>query len=199
MDQVGEYRAAAQFAIGFMVVQHFVFLGLPWQMRRMGQAGKPGPGYFWVDNQQRMLLLLAGIATVLLWLLAGPILSLLGEHFVDMAPLFRLFVLIRFVDLLWGPNHEMLVSNGRTMQDAHANLVSLGVWMVTFWVIRDTGISALTAAVAATAFAAFTGQLLRYRMLHQANLIPVMGHRFGPAFPVAMTCGVLAATAMTLN
>jgi hypothetical protein len=92
----------------------------------------------------------------------------------------------------------MLVSNGRTMQDAHANVFSLVIWMATFWAFSNSGVTALTSAVAATAFSALTAQALRYWMLRQADLIPVMGHRFGPTFPIAMTCGVLAATAVTL-
>ena len=64
---VGEYRAAAQFAIGFMVVQHFVFLSLPWQLRRTSESGERGPGLIWVVLQQRTLLL----AQVALYFLVG--------------------------------------------------------------------------------------------------------------------------------
>ena len=184
LAQVGEYRAAAQFAVGFMVVQHFVFLGLPWQMRRATQAGRPDPGYAWVIYQQRLLLLLSAIAVVALWLLAEPILSLLGPRFVSVAPLFQLFVLIRFVDLLWGPNHELLVSNGWTINDAHANVIALAAWALTFASIYGAGVPPLTAAVVAAAVASLVAQSARYVMLRQADLIPMMGHPFGPALPV---------------
>lgn len=189
---VGEYRAAAQFAIGFMVVQHFVFLSLPWQMRRTSQAGERGPGYGWVLLQQRTLLLVAGIAFVLLWIFAEELLGLLGERFVAVADIFRIFVLIRFIDLLWGPNHEMLVSNGFTTRDAHANIVALGVWVVVFLGCRLIEIDPIVAAVTATALAALAGQAMRYIMLLNASLIPVMGHQFGPALPIVLTGGVLA-------
>ena len=189
--QVGEYRAAAQFAVGFMVVQHFVFLGLPWQMRRTTQAGKPGPGYAWVLHQQRLLLLFSAIAVVALWLFAEPLLALLGPRFVSMAPLFQLFVLIRFVDLLWGPNHELLVSNGWTINDAHANVVSLAAWGMTFASFYTAGVPPLTAAVVATAVASLVAQVGRYAMLKRADLIPMMGHPFGPTLPIAGSIAIV--------
>ena len=191
LAQVGEYRAAAQFAVGFMVVQHFVFLGLPWQMRRATQAGRPGPGYAWVLYQQRLLLLLSAVAVMALWLLAEPILALLGSRFVAVVPLFQLFILIRFVDLLWGPNHELLVSNGWTINDAHANMMALATWGLTFGVVFSAGIPPLTSAVIATALASLVAQIGRYHMLRRADLIPNMGHPFGPALPVIGSCAVV--------
>ena len=188
---VGDYRAAAQFAIGFMVVQHFVFLSLPWQLRRTTQDGRPGPGFAWVNLQQKTLLAVALVALVTLWILAEPLLGLLGERFEKVADIFRLFVLIRFIDLLWGPNHEMLVSNGHTVKDAHANVVALLVWVGVFIVSRELSGDAIAAAVTATAAAAFAGQATRYSMLRRANLVPVMGHRLGPALPVVMTIGAI--------
>jgi glycosyltransferase involved in cell wall biosynthesis/O-antigen/teichoic acid export membrane protein len=198
LAQVGEYRAAAQFAVGFMVVQHFVFLGLPWQMRRATQAGRPGPGYAWVLYQQRLLLLLSVIAVVALWLLAEPILALLGPRFVDVAPLFQLFVLIRFVDLLWGPNHELLVSNGWTTNDAHANMMALAAWGMTFALASTADVPPLTSAVIATAVASLVAQTGRYQMLRRANLIPMMGHPFGPALPVVGSCAIVLSAVLAI-
>ncbi len=195
---VGEYRAAAQFAIGFMVVQHFVFLSLPWQLRRTSEAGERGPGHVWVVLQQRTLLLVAGSAFILLWIFAESLLGLLGERFVAVADIFRIFVFIRFVDLLWGPNHELLVSNGFTVRDAHANIFALVAWLVVFAIARGMDIEIIAAAVCATALAALAGQAARYQMIRSANLIPVMGHRIGPALPVAMTGAAVAMTFLTL-
>jgi len=189
---VGEYRAAAQFAIGFMVVQHFVFLSLPWQMRRTSQSGEKGPGYAWVILQQRTLLLVASAAFVLLWIFAEELLGLLGERFVAVADIFRIFLMIRFIDLLWGPNHEMLVSNGYTVRDAHANIAALLVWGAVFGLCRAGGIDVVVAAVNGTALAAFAGQATRYRMLMKVGLVPVMGHRMGPVLPITLTVGVIA-------
>jgi glycosyltransferase involved in cell wall biosynthesis/O-antigen/teichoic acid export membrane protein len=191
LAQVGEYRAAAQFAVGFMVVQHFVFLGLPWQMRRATQAGRPGPGYAWVLYQQRLLLLLSAVAVIALWFLAEPILALLGPRFVAVAPLFQLFVLIRFVDLLWGPNHELLVSNGWTINDAHANMMALAAWGLAFGAANTANVPPLISAVVATAIASLVAQIGRYQMLRRADLIPMMGHPFGPALPIICSCAVV--------
>ncbi len=194
---VGEYRAAAQFAIGFMVVQHFVFLSLPWQLRRTSEAGERGLGHVWVVLQQRTLLLVAGGAFIFLWVFAESLLGLLGERFVAVADIFRIFVFIRFIDLLWGPNHELLVSNGLTVRDAHANILALAAWLVVFVSTRSMGIEIIPAAVCATALAALAGQASRYQMIRSANLIPVMGHRMGPALPIVMTVGAVAMSLLT--
>ena len=191
LSQVGEYRAAAQFAVGFMVVQHFVFLGLPWQMRRTTLAGQPGPGYAWVLNQQRLLLLLSAIAVITLWIMAEPILALLGSRFVAVVPLFQLFLLIRFVDLLWGPNHELLVSNGWTINDAHANMAALVSWGLAFGTAYTLNIPPLFSAVVATAMASLVAQIMRYQMIRHAGLIPIMGHPFGPALPLISGCVIV--------
>jgi len=188
---VGEYRAAAQFAIGFMVVQHFVFLSLPWQMRRTTQGSEHGPGFAWVNLQQRSLLAVAGTAFIILWVFAEALLGLLGERFLIVTDIFRIFVLIRFIDLLWGPNHEMLVSNGFTVRDAHANVISLLVWVLAFVIMQDAIGNSMNAAVSATAIASLAGQASRYWMIRSVGLVPIMGHRMGPALPIALTGGVL--------
>ena len=188
---VGEYRAAAQFAIGFMVVQHFVFLSLPWQMRRTTQGSEHGPGFAWVNLQQRSLLAVAGTAFVILWIFAEALLGLLGERFLVVTDIFRIFVLIRFIDLLWGPNHEMLVSNGFTVRDAHANVISLLIWVVAFVVIQEAIGNSMNAAVSATAIASLAGQASRYWMIRKVGLVPITGHRLGAALPIVLTGGVL--------
>lgn len=189
---VGEYRAAAQFAIGFMVVQHFVFLSLPWQLRRASEGGEHGPGHVWIALQQRTLLIVAGSAFVLLWLFAESLLGLLGERFAAVADIFRIFALIRFVELLWGPNHEMLVSNGHTIKDAHANIIALLVWVVVFALGRSLEMEIIIVAVVSTALASLAGQITRYKIIRASGLIPVLGHRLGPSFPILMTGGAVA-------
>lgn len=194
---VGEYRAAAQFAIGFMVVQHFVFLSLPWQLRRTTQSGQPGQGYHWVNLQQKTLLGVAFLALILLWVFAEALLGLLGDRFELVASIFRFFVVIRFIELLWGPNHEMLVSQGHTIRDAHANMVILFGWIAAFMLARAMAMEAIPAAVIATIGASCLGQAVRYRMLRQIGLLPVMGHRLGPALPLTLSA-VLAVGAGTV-
>jgi len=52
-------------------------------MRRTTQGEETGPGYAWVNLQQRSLLAVAGTAFLVLWIFAESLLGLLGERFVD--------------------------------------------------------------------------------------------------------------------
>ena len=38
---------------------------------------------------------------------------------------FFIFLMMRFIDLLWDLNHEMAVKNGYIVRDAHANIVAV--------------------------------------------------------------------------
>lgn len=175
----GEYRSAAQFAIGFMVVQHFIFLGLPWQIH---QTGDP-KGIAMVQARQRLLLILSLVALATLASASELILSLLGDRFIDMAPVFVLFLAIRFGDLLWGPQHEILISNGRAFHDAFANLIGLLTWIAGFALLL-TGLAPIAAAVAAAAISSAAAQAYRNRVIRNADLHPVYGHPLGPALPI---------------
>jgi O-antigen/teichoic acid export membrane protein len=189
---LGEYRVAAQFAIGFMVIQHFVFLGLPWEMR----YSRSRPSYFlglsMVANRQRLLITLGALGGGLLWLGAMPLLALLGERFVDVASIFRLLLITRFASLLWGPQHELLISNGLPTQDANANLASLGVWTVSFFSLQQA-FGALDAAVAANVLSVAAAHIYRLRILRKHRLPEIYGHPFGPAAPMVLSLAVLVA------
>jgi O-antigen/teichoic acid export membrane protein len=186
MTALGEYRVAAQFAIGFMVVQHFVFLGLPWQMRSSGARAEPSQGLTVVAARQKVLIVVAALGGLAMWILARPLLGLLGDRFTDMAPVFRVLLLTRFVSLLWGPQHEILVSNSLAVEDAHANIVLLGTWIVVFSVALISS-SVLVAAVAATVLAALAQHLYRVWLLRRYQLPEVYGHGLGPACPIILS------------
>ena len=190
LTELGEYRVASQIAIGFIVVQHFVFLALPWQIREIGTPRNPGAGHAWVVWRQRGLLGMAFAALVVLWVAAEPVLLLFGERFADVAPVFRALLAIRFIDLLWGPQHEILVSNGRVLEDAQSNLVALAGWIVGFAVCQQF-ISPLAAAVAGNVVASLLGQGVRYRMIEAAGLRHGAGHAFGAALPAACSTAVI--------
>ena len=85
----------------------------------------------------------------------------------------------------------MLVSNGFTVRDAHANVISLLIWVVAFVVIQEAISNSMNAAVSATAIASLAGQASRYWMIRKVGLVPIMGHRLGPALPIVLTGGVL--------
>ncbi|MGE4219983.1 MAG: glycosyltransferase [Alphaproteobacteria bacterium] len=198
LDDLGHYRAATQFAIGFMVVQHFVFLTLPWQMRRAGPGAVAVEALRRVQTRQRLLLALSALAAAILMLAADPIMRLLGPHFVDAAPIFQLYVLLRAVGLMWGPNHELLVSNGRAGWDAHANLVGVAAWLLAFAAAYLAGANPVAAAIAASATGAIAAQGMRYRLVGRAGLIPVTGHPFGWTLPALLAAGIGAAAPLIL-
>ncbi len=194
LGAVGEYRVAAQFAIGFAVVQHFVFLGLPWQMRQAsrGQAAtaRPHSGHTDVVRRQRVLIALSAVALAAVWLFAEPFLALIAPRFADSAWLLRLLLLVRFTELLWGPQHEILVSNGLPQRDAGANLVAIAAWIagfLAFWAFA----SPIAAAVAAAAIGSAAGQIMRYRAVRAAGLAPVFGHPWGAWLPLTLSAAAL--------
>ncbi|MEQ8389074.1 MAG: hypothetical protein RIE22_10220 [Alphaproteobacteria bacterium] len=188
---VGEYRVAAQLAIGFIVIQHFIFLGLPWELRAIGQHGEKGAGFAQVMTRQRALIPLAAFGLVLGLLLAKPLLGWLGDGFVEVVPVLHLLLLVRFADLLWGPQHEVLVSNGRAIEDAHANMLSVPVWAGAFILFRLTSLPDICAIVGATAVAAAGAQAIRLYFLHRAGLPSVFGHPLGAFLPLSLTALVL--------
>lgn len=198
LDDLGHYRAATQFAIGFMVVQHFVFLTLPWQMRRAGPGPAAAAALARVRARQRMLLALSALAAAVLVAAAEPIMHLLGERFVAAAPIFQLYVVLRAVGLMWGPNHELLVSNGRAGWDAHANLVGVAVWLMAFAAACMAGATPVAAAVAASATGAIAAQGMRYGLVGRAGLTPVTGHPFGWVLPTLLAAGIGAAAPLIL-
>lgn len=182
---VGEYRAAAQFAIGFMVVQHFVFLGLPWQVHQL----KTVAGAKAVDARQRLLLILSLLALCLLTGLSEWILLLLGERFVAMGPIFILFLCLRFSEITWGPQHEILISNGKALEDIKAGLVAIIIWIIAFSILYLFA-SAIASAICAAAAASFAGQVTRRRALTLAGVGPVYGHPLSAWGPMAITLGI---------
>jgi len=169
LGQLGEYRVGAQFAVGFMVVQHFFFLGLPWQLRQTGTEEQRSSAYAWVRARQRLLIVLSFFALLLLVPGAELLLSIFGERFVDADLILQLLLLARFIELLWGPQHEILISNGRIRADAEANIASIAAWFPAFGIAHQF-LPPELAAVAAVAVGSFVGQGYRYRCLRREGL-----------------------------
>lgn len=190
MTLIGEYRVAAQFAIGFMVIQHFVFLGLPWQMRRSHKQSLASSGLVIVVKRQRILLLLAALGGIAIAAAAHPLLELLGDRFVGMVPVFRLLLLTRFVSLLWGPQHEVLVSNGLPTKDAHANVLSLAVWVAAFMGMM-TMADPLKSAIVANILSAVALHTYRMRILRLNGLPEIYGHGIGASAPIVASAVAL--------
>lgn len=191
LTEIGNYRVAAQIAIGIIVVQHFVFLGLPWQMRSARSRG-PSIGLTEIRDRQSFLLGTGFVALVGLWLADQFLLSLFGPRFVEMAPVLQLLVLVRYAGLTWGPQHEILVSRGAVMADAHSNVATIVAWIVCFLLIRSIG-TPIAAAVAATAISSMVGQFVRYVAIRRIAADPVFGHPFGPALGAGLSLAAAAA------
>ena len=192
---VGIYRVASQFPIGFTVAQHYMFLSLPWQLRHIGTLRKPGDGHAAVIWRQRQLLGMAFIALVPLFFGAELLLDLFGPQFGRFAPLLQGFLLLRFGELFWGPQHEILISNGYVLRDAHISIGSVAIWTVAF-LIAYTATPPIHAAVIAAACASICVHALRHLTLAKAQLRTGAGHVLGPALPIGLT---LVAAVVALN
>ncbi|MGB8274590.1 MAG: oligosaccharide flippase family protein [Alphaproteobacteria bacterium] len=197
LADLGEYRIAAQIAVGFIVVQHFVFLGLPWQLRQIGTPRDPGAGHAAVIWRQRTLLSMSLLALVVLLLAATPLLALFGQRFTDVAPVFRILLVVRFCELLWGPQHEVLVSNGHILEDARSNVIALAAWVATF-AIAYLYATPVAAVVTGNVAASLTAHAMRYEMIERVGLRHGAGHGFGPLLPVllSLAMGVIAMLAL---
>jgi len=193
LAEVGAYRMVAQFSLGFIVLQHFLFLGLPWQLGRSARGSLSDTGLKEAARRQRLLIGLS-IAAVMI-LISGRhwFLSLIGPQFVEFSNVFCLLMVLRFSEILWGPQHEILVSHGRVLLDAHANVVAVAAWALAFLVLSPL-VPYVAAAVPAVGIASLAGQGARHYMIRSGRLPSLFGHPFGPALPVLATAAVIAAS-----
>jgi O-antigen/teichoic acid export membrane protein/GT2 family glycosyltransferase len=160
LADLGEYRIAAQFAIGFIVVQHFVFLSLPYQLRNVGTSGERALSQQRLRESQRTLIVIAALAFVFVLVLAEWLLSFLGARFVESAFVVKAMFLIRFLELLWGPQHEILISNGLVRFEVAASVAGIAAWLLTF-AASFTQFDPITAGVIATGLGVHTGHMVR--------------------------------------
>ncbi|HEX7007191.1 MAG TPA: hypothetical protein VF274_08630 [Alphaproteobacteria bacterium] len=181
--RVGDYRLATQITIGFMVVQHFAFLTLPWQFRLSSRRAADDAPRLHVRNVHLRLIGVSAVALAALLYFAPSLLGLFHERFVDMTPVLSILLCLRFTNLLWGPQHETMVSRGLATEDGHGNVINLAVYLATFGLLLTVAPS-LFAAVAAHIAAAFAAGFYRYRVLSEAGIEPVIGGGAIPALPV---------------
>lgn len=169
LADLGEYRIAAQFAIGFIVVQHFVFLSLPYQLRDVGTPSERSTSRRRLRDSQTMLIAISAAAFIFVLIAAEWLLALLGTRFVDSAFIVKAMFMIRFLELLWGPQHEVLVSNGLVRFEVAASATGIAVWLLTFALIyKQTG--PITAGIIATGFGVHTGHMVRAAALTRKKI-----------------------------
>lgn len=163
---VGQYRLAAQLANGFIVVQHFAFLALPWHFHQNQTVGADGRE---IRVRQGLLLLTALPALLVLIWGAEFFLSFLGQDLSGMVAVFSALMILRFSDLLWGPQHQTLVANNLVFSDVVANACGLVAWGVGFFV-GQLFLDMISAAVYAGIAASLVVQSVRYFMIKKNNL-----------------------------
>jgi len=161
IDLVGKYRLGAQLANAFIVIQHFVFLALPWHLRATSSANEDHQGAKMVHARQIMLLLTALPALLILLFFAKPLLGLLGSGYQVIAIPICAFLLIRFSELLWGPQHEILISNNKIFADTVANLVGLGVGIIAF-ICAIQFLDPITSGVITAGLSSVVAQSIRF-------------------------------------
>jgi glycosyltransferase involved in cell wall biosynthesis/O-antigen/teichoic acid export membrane protein len=170
LPDYGEYRVAAQVAIGFIVVQHFFFLTLPWQLKQSPSEDRFSANFSLVAESQRTLILVSAIGLMVILAGADPLLSLFGERFRGASTILQILLLIRWGNLLWGPQHEVLISNGRVVEDIIANLVAIAAWGVAFLGVLPF-LAPQEAAIVGVAAASLGGEGVRFLLLRRSGLL----------------------------
>lgn len=193
LADTGAYRVVAQCSVGFVVIQHFIFLGLPWQLGRSVKNPLNATALNEVVNRQKLLLSLSALGLAFLLVAADSLLALVGPQFVVFSRIFSLLLILRFIELTWGPQHELLVSHGRVILDAHANLLAIISWGITF-LFLITAHPYVPSAVAATGVASLVAQGTRSIFLSRIGLPHLYGHPFGVYLPILGTAAVIAAS-----
>jgi hypothetical protein len=97
---------------------------------------------------------------VFVLVLAEWLLSFLGARFVESAFVVKAMFLIRFLELLWGPQHEILISNGLVRFEVAASVAGIAAWLLTF-AASFTQFDPITAGVIATGLGVHTGHMVR--------------------------------------
>ncbi len=181
---VGQYRFISHFAYAFNIVQHFVFLALPWQLRQTSSSNKTVEGKEAVAFKQTLLLLSAFPALILIIFAAKHFLHLLGSGFQSMAPLFSIFLIIRFSELLCGPQHEMLVSNKKVNWDTFSNILAIGIGALVFLLALNR-YDGVTSGLISVGCSSMTGQIARFLIIKRYRMAtPNETLRIMPWWPI---------------
>ncbi len=182
VNLVGRYRFVSHFAYAFNIIQHFVFLAFPWQL---GQASRQmtAQGLQMVKFRQRLLLASALPALIILIFLAKPLLGLMGSGFQSMRFPLSMFLIIRFSELLWGPQHEVLVSNKKVNWDTLTHVICIAVGLLVFFIALPYK-GGVTSGLMSVGFSSAAGQLARYFILKKYHLAAHPELRISFAWPI---------------
>ncbi len=171
MVLAGQYRFITHFAYAFNMIQHYVFLAFPWQLRKASPNNLYCKGTQAIKLRQLLLVLSAFPALILLIFIAKPLLVILGKTFQDMALPLCFCLIIRFSELLWGPQHEILISNKKVFWDTCANLIALVVGGSVFFISLYYSHNSVLSALFSLGFSSIAGQWVRYVILKKYRLL----------------------------
>lgn len=166
IDLVGKFRLGTQVASGFMILQHYLCLSMPWQL--FNPKNKKTVSLI---KQNHMFLLALTLLSIIVIFLLNPFLPLVLGTFTDTLriPLF-IILLVRFLELLWGPQHELLISNGKITEDTVASITGLATFIISFLICHILNISVLYSITAGLCLSAHVSQILRRYILKKENL-----------------------------
>lgn len=100
-------------------------------------------------------------ALVLLIFIAKPLLTILGPEFQLMALPLSFCLIIRFSELLWGPQHEILISNKKIFWDTFANVIAILIGGFVFFTSLHYWGNGIASGLFSLGFNSIAGQLTR--------------------------------------
>ncbi|MES2607164.1 MAG: hypothetical protein V4544_00290 [Pseudomonadota bacterium] len=166
LDLVGKFRLGTQVANGFMILQHYLCLAMPWQLfNPKNKETLP------IIKQNHMFLLGLTLLSMIIMFLLNPFLPLVLGSFTETlrVPLF-IILLVRFLELLWGPQHELLISNGKIIEDTLAGITGLVAFVLSFLICHLLSITILYSITVGLCLSAHASQIVRRYILTKANL-----------------------------
>lgn len=166
IDLVGKFRLGTQVANGFMILQHYLCLSMPWQL--FNPKNKKTVSLI---KQNHMFLLVLTLLSVIIIFLLNPFLPLVLGTFTETLriPLF-IILLVRFLELLWGPQHEILISNGKISEDTLASIAGIIAFIIGFLICHIINISILYSITVGLCLSAHVSQIVRRYILKKENL-----------------------------
>ncbi|MES2252373.1 MAG: hypothetical protein V4482_01645 [Pseudomonadota bacterium] len=166
IDLVGKFRLGTQVANGFMILQHYLCLSMPWQL-----FNPKNKQTLSLIKQNHLFLLILTLLSVVVIFLLQPFLPLvLGTYTETLRiPLF-IILLVRFLELLWGPQHELLISNGKITEDTLAGISGFISFIIAFFASYQLDISILYSITIGLCLSAHISQIARRYVLKKENL-----------------------------
>ncbi|MEN8236700.1 MAG: hypothetical protein ABFQ95_04060 [Pseudomonadota bacterium] len=172
---VGQYRLCSAIANGFIVVQHFAYLALPWQMQQSSAYLSDQQSTREVNNRQHLLALSGLLVIATLFFVMNFMSEML--HINSKMSIYRYMLLplamFRYCDVLWGPQHEILITNNKIHQEILIHGVMLVSGIILFGLCSLFATN-LQAAMLSLGGANLIAQILkRWALRQQKSNVPL--------------------------